>query len=69
MMIEMPLYEVKYNDKQRWEKISELDLIKRLQEYYDRVAPAIQQMLEGKPVQTPEAVYRLKGHQIIQFIK
>ena len=68
-MFEMPLYEVRYNDHSGWEKISELDLMQRLHENYDRVTSAIEQMIEGKHVQTPEAVYRLKGHENIQFIK
>ena len=69
MMFEMPLYEVRYNDNSGWEKISELDLMQRLHENYDRVTPAIQQMIEGKQIQTPEGAYRLKGHENFQFTK
>ena len=68
-MFEMPLYEVRYNDHSGWEKISELDLMQKLHDSYDRVTPAIQQMIEGKQIQTPEAAYRLKGHEGFQFTK
>lgn len=61
MMFEMPLYEVRYNDELLWEEISELDLLQRLLEAYDRVAPIIETMIEGKQIRTPSAVYRLKS--------
>ena len=69
MMIEMPLYEVRYNDKSGWEQISEIDLMQKLHENYDRVTPAIVQMLEGDHIQTPDGIYRLKGHENIQCKK
>jgi hypothetical protein len=64
-MFSMPLYEVRYNDHLKWEKITELDLLEGLSRTYDRVAPVIQQMLEGKHIQTPEAVYRFKGQKLM----
>ena len=63
MMFSMPVYEVRYTDHMKWEKITELDLIEGLSRTYDRVAPVIQQMLEGKHIHTPEAVYRFKGQE------
>jgi len=67
MMFAMPLYEVRYDDKIEWEEISEIDLMQRLHDTYDRVTPAIQQMIEGEQVYTPEAVYRLKGQEDLQL--
>jgi len=61
MEFAMPLYEVRYHDKENWEQLSEIDLMHRLHEFFDRVTPAIQQMIEGKQVLTPDGVYRLKG--------
>jgi hypothetical protein len=69
MMFEMPLYEVRYKDEMVWEEISELNLMQRLHETYDRVTPAIEQMIEGKHIQTHEAVYRLKGQENVQLLK
>ena len=62
MMFDMPQYEVRFHDGAEWEEISEIDLMHRLHESYDRVTPAIQQMIEGRQVVTPEAAYRLKNH-------
>ena len=69
MSFAMPLYEVRRHGDLEWEEISEIDLMQRLHESYDRVTPAIQQMIEGKQVLTPEAVYRLKGQGNVQFLK
>jgi len=63
MMFTMPVYEVRYNDQLKWEEITELDLMNGLSGTYDRVAPVIEQMLEGKRIYTPEAVYRFKGQE------
>ena len=60
MMFAMPQYEVRYFGAKEWEAISEIDLMHRLTEYFDRVSPAIQQMIEGEHVLTQYAVYRLK---------
>jgi len=57
----MPLYEVRYHNKKEWEELTETQLLHKLVETYDRVTPAIQQMIQGKEVLTVEAVYRLKA--------
>jgi hypothetical protein len=56
----LPLYEAKYNQKEDWEEISEVELMEGLYKVFDKVAPAIKEMIEGKEIDTPEAVYRLK---------
>ena len=61
MMFSMPVYEARYNDHLKWKEISEIDLMEGLSRTYARVAPVIQQLLEGQHIHTPEAVYRLKG--------
>ena len=61
MKSKMPLYEVKYYGKENWEDISDIDLLQKLHETFYRVIPAIQQILEGDLLLTPEAVYRLKA--------
>ena len=61
MMFEMPQYEVRFHDNAQWEEISELNIMQKLSDTFDRVTPAIQQMIEGKQVMTPEAVYQLKN--------
>jgi hypothetical protein len=56
----MPQYECKYNDKEKWEDVSEADFLIEIIELHGRVTPVIQQIIEGKHVLTPKAVYRLK---------
>ena len=55
-----PLYEAKYNEKEEWKEISEVELMEGLYKVFNKVTPAIEEMIEGKEIDTPEAVYRLK---------
>jgi len=59
-MFAMPLYEVRYHGKKEWEVISELKLMDGLSEIFKKVTPAIEVMIMGREVQTPDAIYRLK---------
>jgi hypothetical protein len=61
MMFEMPQYEVRYHDKAEWQAISEIEVLESLQEIFIWVTPAIQDMIQGKRVLTPNATYRIKG--------
>ena len=56
----MLLYEIRYHGKEDWEDITDIDLMQRLHETFDRVIPAIQQILEGDLLLTSDASYRLK---------
>ena len=60
MLFKMLRYEVKYYDKNHWEEISETQVLESLQESFNRVTPAIQELIEGKQVLTSEAAYRVK---------
>jgi hypothetical protein len=68
-MFEMPQYEVRYFGAIEWEDISEIHLMHKLHEYFDRVTPAIQQMIEGEQVLTQYAVYRLKKRDDSQYLQ
>ncbi|MCP4622420.1 MAG: hypothetical protein GY850_02700 [bacterium] len=68
MMFEMPQYEVRDLNMSEWEDISEIDIMQKLHEYFDRVTPAIQQMIEGDEVLTQSAVYRLKVKKNVYYI-
>ena len=59
-MFAMPLYEVKYKDREEWEQISDLEVMERLYRIYRKVTPAIKDMINGKEISTSGAVYRLK---------
>ena len=60
MMFNIPQYEVRSHDGAEWEEISEINLMHRLHDAFERVTPAIQKMIEGQHVMTLDAVYRLK---------
>ena len=57
----MPRYEARCNENEEWKEISELELMDRLYKLYHRVTPVIKELLAGKELRTPDAVYRLKG--------
>jgi hypothetical protein len=61
-MFAMPLYEVKYNDREEWEQISDLEVMERLYRIYKKVTPAIKDMINGKEISAAGAIYRLKMH-------
>ena len=60
MRYAMPRYEVKFNGNNVWEEISDIELMEELYKRYDRVTPAIKEMIKGKEYRTSDAVYRLK---------
>jgi hypothetical protein len=67
MMFEMPQYEARDLDNSEWRDISEIDIMQKLSECFNRVTPAIQQMIEGQQVLTQYAVYRLKRREVSQL--
>jgi hypothetical protein len=56
----MPRYEVRYDGTEEWKEISELELMDGLYRLYNRVTPAIKEMIDGNELHTPDAVYRLR---------
>ena len=59
-MVAISRYEVRYHEKEDWQEISDVEMMEGLYKIYNRVTPAIKQMIEGKELRTPNAVYRLK---------
>ena len=59
-MYKMPCYEAKYFRKNYWEEISDIEMMDGLYKIYNRITPAIKEMIQGKEIQTTDAVYRLK---------
>ncbi len=62
MIFTMQQYECKYYGKEKWEEVSEKDLLRDLSEFYGMVTPLIKQIIKGKQVRTAKAVYRLKSN-------
>jgi hypothetical protein len=48
-------------DNAEWEKISEVEVLESMQKVFVKVTPAIQGMIHGKGVMTPDAIFRIKG--------
>ena len=59
-MSKMPRYEVRYYANEEWIEISDLEFMDDLYRLYRRVTPVIKEMVNGKELCTPDAVYRLK---------
>ena len=60
LMFSMPLYEAKYDKAETWQEISELELMDELYKTYNKVTPAIKEMILGNEVKTPSGIFRLK---------
>ena len=60
LIFAMPQYEAKYNEEDDWKEISELELMDELYKTFDKVTPAIKEMIMGKEVKTPHIIFRLK---------
>ena len=56
----MPRYEVRHDENGEWIEISELEFMNGLYKLYNRVTPAIKEMIKGKELRTPDGLYRLK---------
>ena len=48
MRYAMPLYEVKYNGNDVCEDISDIKIMEKLYKHFDRVTPAIKELINGK---------------------
>lgn len=59
-MFAQPRFEVRYREKNEWQEISEIEIMDGLYKIYKRVTPAIKEMIQGKEVQTPDGLFRLK---------
>ena len=62
MIFKMPQYEAKYHEDEEWQEVSEIRVINELYKAFKKVTPAIKEMIDGKEVKTPDAVYRFKRH-------
>lgn len=60
MQIEMPQYEVRNSNEDRWEEISEKTFLETLADVFDPVTPILDDILHGKEIITPYGIYRLK---------
>ena len=59
-MFTMPRYEIKYFDKENWEEISEKMALDKLSDAFFHLNPVLSDLLQGNPILTSEAVFRIK---------
>ena len=56
----LPRYEVRYDTNGEWVEITDLEFMDGLYKLYRKASPAVKEMINGKELRTPGAVYRLK---------
>ena len=56
----MSQFQVKYSDGDGWKEISENKVLGKLVDKFDRVAPIIIQMVQGKQIITTDGIFRMK---------
>ena len=56
----IPRFEARYEEHGEWIEISDLQFMDGLYKLYRRVTPAVNEMINGKELRTPDAVYRIK---------
>ena len=56
----LPRYEVRYDTNSEWVEITDLEFMDGLYKLYRKASPAVKEMINGKELRTPGAVYRLK---------
>jgi len=61
MEIALTEFEVRYFGKDHWEKVSEINVLKQLSDKFGKVSPIVTEMLQGKEIVTPDAIYRIKN--------
>ena len=56
----MAQFEVKYFNKDKWEDISEHNVLDAIQESFVKVTPIINEMFKGKILLSTRGIYRMK---------
>jgi hypothetical protein len=60
--IDIPIYELKYDEDNKWntipEKIALLDLV----DNFERITPIISEMLNGKEINTQHGIFRIRNY-------
>jgi hypothetical protein len=56
----MPRYEAKIDGEDSWKEITDIEMMEELYKHFDRVTPAVKEMINGKEFRTSDAIYRLK---------
>jgi len=60
MQFKISKYEIKPKDSDNWQQITEVAVLKILQQRYGHVTPILVEMLQGKEITTPIGVVRIQ---------
>ena len=60
--IDVPIYELRYFEKNEWNAISEKAALEDLLDNFERISPVISKMLLGKEINTQRGVFRIKNY-------
>ena len=61
MIFKMPQFEVKYFNEKDWKNVSEKTFLLSLQDTFTRITPILSEMFQGKEIETPSVIYRIKS--------
>jgi hypothetical protein len=60
--IMLPVYELRYSEKNDWNTVSENAALKNLLDNFEKITPIINEMLHGKEINTQRGIFRIKNH-------
>ena len=59
MKLRLSRFEIKSSDTDYWQRISEVLALEILQDNFERITPKIDDMLQGKELETPDGIIRI----------
>ena len=60
--ITLPIYELRYSEERDWHAVSEEAALDDLFDSFERIAPIISEMLQGKEINTQGGTFRIKNY-------
>jgi hypothetical protein len=61
MQFKISQYEFKDYNSDDWQEVSEIIVLGKLAELYERLTPLLSEMLQGKEIITAEGIFRMKN--------
>ena len=60
MQLKISKFEVRQKDTDNWQQVTEVKVLRILQENFVRVTPSLAKMLQGKEITTPDGILRIQ---------
>lgn len=61
MQFKISQFEFKDSNSNDWQEISEIIVLEKLAELYDRLTPLLSEMLQGKEIIAAKGIFRIKN--------